>query len=138
MTNSFLGTGWSFPPAFDRVSNTVEMTSDEADIQLSLQILLSTRKGERVMLPDYGCNLDEMLFEPMTTTFKTYISEMIKTAILYFEARIDLNSVTIDDSRDTEGVIALILDYTVRTTNSRFNFVYPYYILEGTELKYGK
>lgn len=138
MTNSFLGTGWSFPPAFDGVSNTVEMTSDEADIQLSLQILLSTHKGERVMLPDYGCNLDEMLFEPITTTFKTYISEMIKTAILYFEARIDLNSVTIDDSRDTEGVIALILDYTVRTTNSRFNFVYPYYILEGTELKYGK
>ncbi len=138
MANSFLGTGWSFPPAFGRISNGVEMTSDELDIQLSLRILLSTRKGERVMQPDYGCNLDEMLFEPMTTTFKTYISEMVKTAILYYEARIDLNSVTVDDSRDAEGVIVLIIDYTVRTSNSRFNFVYPYYITEGTELKYVK
>ncbi len=134
MTNSFLGTGWSFPPAFDPESNSVEMTSDELDIQLSLQILLSTRKGERIMLPDYGCNLDEMVFEPMTTTFKTYISDMIKTAILFYEARIDLNGVTVDDSRETEGIISLILDYTVRTTNSRFNYVYPYYKIEGTEI----
>lgn len=138
MTNSFLGTGWSFPPTFDSGIDAVVMTSDEEDIQLSLQILLSTRKGERVMLPDYGCNLDEMVFEPMTTTFKTYISEMVKTAIIYYEARIDLNGVTVDDSGETEGVIVLILDYTVRTTNSRFNFVYPYYKIEGTELKYGK
>ena len=135
MINSFLGTGWSFPPAFDATDNAVEMTSDEADIQLSLQILLSTRQGERVMLPDYGCNLDEMVFEPMTTTFKTYISEMVKTAITLYEARIDLNSVTIYDSNETQGIILLEIDYTIRTTNSRFNFVYPYYKTEGTELK---
>lgn len=134
MTNAFIGTGWRFPPTFDAVTNTTEMTSDELDIQLSLQILLATRKGERVMQPDYGCNLDEMVFEPMNTTFKTYIREMIRTAILYYEARIDLNTVKIDDSRETEGVIAIILDYTVRTTNSRYNFVYPYYKKEGTEL----
>ena len=87
------------------------------------------------MQPDYGCNMDEMVFEPMTTTFKTYIREMIRTAILYYEARINLNSVTVDDSRETEGVILVILDYTIRTTNSRFNYVYPYYIQEGTELR---
>jgi len=116
------------------VATAVSMTSDEADIQLSLQILLSTSKGERVMVPDYGCNLDEMLFEPMSTTFKTYISEMIKTSILYYEARIDLNSVQVDDSRDAEGIILLIINYTVRSTNSRFNFVYPFYKNEGTEL----
>src|ERR1051325_7620968 len=135
MTNSFLGTGWSFPPTFDATADTLLLTSDEADIQLSLQILLATRKGERVMEPDYGCNLDDMVFEPMTTTFKTFIRETIKTAILYYEARIELNSVKIDDSRETEGVILVILDYTVRTTNSRFNFVYPYYKKEGTELR---
>ncbi|MGZ3764386.1 MAG: GPW/gp25 family protein [Mucilaginibacter sp.] len=134
MADSFLGTGWSFPPSFDSAANTVVMTSDEADIQLSLQILLATRKGERVMEPGYGCNLDEMVFEPMTTTFKTYISEMIKTAILYYEPRIDLNSVQLDDSQETNGVILLMINYTVRTTNSRFNFVYPYYKNEGTEI----
>jgi uncharacterized protein len=134
MSNSFLGTGWSFPPTFDSSLNTVLMTSDEADIQLSIQILLATRKGERVMVPDYGCNLDEMVFEPITTTFKTYISEMIRTAILYYESRIDLNSVQIDDSQQASGIILIVLDYTVRTTNSRFNFVYPYYKSEGTEI----
>ena len=134
MADSFLGTGWGFPPTFDPMANTVVMTSDEVDIQQSLQILLSTRQGERVMVPDYGCNLDEMLFEPMTTTFKTHIAEMVRTAILHYEARIDLNSVTVDDSQETSGIILLVLDYTIRTTNSRFNFVFPYYINEGTEL----
>jgi phage baseplate assembly protein W len=134
MADSFLGTGWSFPPQFNAAAGSAEMTSDEIDIHRSLQILLATRKGERVMVPDYGCNLDDMVFEPMTTTFKTFIRETIKTAILYYEARIELNSVKIDDSRETEGIILVILDYTVRTTNSRFNFVYPYYKKEGTEL----
>ncbi len=134
MNTDFLGTGWGFPPTFDNTTNKVAMSSDEADIQLSLQILLSTRKGERVMLPDYGCNLNEMLFEPMNTTFKSYISEMIRTAILYYEARIDLNSLLIDDSQDADGIIIINISYTVRTTNSRFNFVYPFYKREGTEL----
>ncbi|WP_259070962.1 GPW/gp25 family protein [Mucilaginibacter sp. X4EP1] len=133
--SDFLGTGWSFPPTFDNVNNTVVMTSDDVDIQLSLQILLATRTGERVMVPNYGCNLNEMVFEPITTTFKTYISEMIRTAILYYEPRIDLNAVTIDDSQSTSGVIIISVTYTVRTTNSRFNFVYPYYINEGTEIQ---
>lgn len=135
ITNSFLGRGWTFPPTFDNATDSVTMVSEEEDIHESLQILLSTRKGERIMLPDYGCNLDEMVFESMTTTFKTYIREMIRTAILFYEARIDLQTVKIDDSREVEGVILIILEYTVRTTNSRFNFVYPYYKKEGTELR---
>jgi hypothetical protein len=134
MPDSFLGTGWSFPPAFDKMAGSVEMTSDELDIQCSLQILLTTRPGERVMQPDYGCDLDEMLFEPMTTTFMTHISEMIKTAILYYEPRIQLNNVQIDDNQEAEGIILIIIDYTVSTTNSRFNYVFPYYKNEGTEI----
>jgi phage baseplate assembly protein W len=134
MPDSFLGTGWSFPPAFDKTAGSVDMTSDEVDIQCSLQILLTTRPGERVMQPDYGCDLDEMLFEPMTTTFMTHISEMIKTAILYYEPRIQLNNVQIDDSQVTDGIILVIIDYTVSTTNSRFNYVFPYYKNEGTEI----
>jgi phage baseplate assembly protein W len=134
MNTDFLGTGWGFPPTFDDTTNKVVMTSDEADIQLSLQILLSTRKGERVMVPDYGCNLDEMVFEPMNTTFKSYISEMIRTSILFYEPRIDLNSLLLDDSQDAQGIIIINISYTVRTTNSRFNFVYPFYKKEGTEI----
>lgn len=132
---SFLGTGWSFPPTFNKATLQVDMLSDEADIQSSLEILLSTRQGERVMLHKYGCNLDEMVFEPMTTTFKTYIKDMIQTAILYYEARIDVKKITLDDSRDAEGVILVIVEYIIRSTNSRYNFVYPFYKNEGTQVK---
>ena len=132
---SFLGTGWGFPPTFSKNTLEVGMLSDEEDIQNSLEILLSTRQGERVMLHKYGCNLDEMVFEPMTTTFKTYIKDMIQTAILYYEPRIDVKKITLDDSRDAEGVILVIIEYVVRSTNSRYNFVYPFYKNEGTQVK---
>jgi phage baseplate assembly protein W len=132
---SFLGTGWSFPPAFSNTGKQVEMLSDAADIQSSLEILLSTRPGERVMRPDYGCNLDELVFEPLTTTFKTYIKDLVSTAILYHEPRIEVNKIELDDTSELEGKIILTVEYTVRATNSRYNFVYPFYRAEGTELK---
>lgn len=124
---SFLGTGWSFPPSFDPQLGIANMLSDEADIQSSLEILLSTRLGERVMQPTYGCNLDEMLFEPLTTTLKTYIADLIRTAILYHEPRITVNKIDMTESNDLEGLVLIKLEYTVKSTNSRYNYVYPYY-----------
>ena len=135
ISKSFLGTGWGFPPAFSPDTNGVSMLSDADDIQSSLEILLSTRPGERVMLPKYGCNLDEMIFEPLTTTFKTYMKDLIKTAILYFEPRIEVNQIDLDDTGELEGKILIKVDYTIRSTNSRFNFVYPYYKKEGSEIQ---
>ena len=132
---SFLGTGWGFPPEFNSGSKQVNMLSDAADVQSSLEILLSTRPGERVMQPGYGCNLDELVFEPLTTTFKTYIKDLISTAILYFEPRIEINKIDLFDSGELEGVIIISIDYTIRSTNSRFNFVYPFYKVEGTQIK---
>lgn len=133
MSNSFLGTGWSFPPAFDNASASVLLTSDEADIQCSLQILLSTRPGERVLLPNYGCNLDEMLFEPLTTTFVNYIKDLINTAILYYEPRITVNNISINEDSVLDGVILIEITYTVKSTNSRFNYVFPFYKMEANQ-----
>ena len=132
---SFLGTGWDFPPSFDKAGASTAMISNEGDIQSSLEILLTTRPGERVMRPDYGCNMDELLFESLTTTFKTYIKDLISTAILYHEPRIELNKLEIDDTGELEGRILILIEYTVRATNSRFNFVFPFYRAEGTEIK---
>jgi hypothetical protein len=132
---SFLGTGWGFPPAFSNKTSDVGMLSDVDDIQSSLEILLTTRPGERVMRPDYGCNLDELVFEPLTTTFKTYIKDLISTAILYYEPRIEVNSIELDDTGELEGRILIVIDYTVSSTNTRFNFVYPFYKNEATDLK---
>jgi phage baseplate assembly protein W len=133
ISTSFLGTGWGFPPQFSSTPGQVVMLSDEDDIRSSLEILLSTRPGERVMRPDYGCNLDELVFEPLTTTFKTYIKDLITTAILFYEPRIDVNKIELDDTGEVEGRILISIDYTVRSTNSRYNFVYPFYKNENTE-----
>src|SRR3546814_13967217 len=81
------------------------MLSVSDDIRSSLEILLSTRPGERVMLPDYGCNLNELLFEPLTTTMKTYMKDLIETAILYHEPRIEVNKIELVDTGELEGQI---------------------------------
>ena len=74
---NFLGTGWSFPPTFIRASRGVKMTSGEEDIDRSLEILLSTSLGERVMLPEYGANMEELLFEPIDTGLQTLIFDRL-------------------------------------------------------------
>ena len=132
--DDFLGKGWSFPPSFNAALKSVEMTEKEEDINRSLQILLTTRTGERIMQPKYGCNMDEMVFEPLSTQVKTIIKDKIKTAILYLEPRIDVTSITINTTNELEGEILIEIEYVVRATNNRFNFVFPYYINEGTEL----
>lgn len=132
--DDFLGKGWSFPPTFNSSVKGVEMTEKVEDINRSLQILLTTRQGERVMQPKYGCNMDEMVFEPLSTAVKTIMKDKIKTAILYFEPRIDVIAIAMDTTNEPEGEVIIEIEYMVRATNSRFNFVFPYYINEGTEL----
>ena len=134
--HDFLGKGWSFPPAFNKEEAGVEITQREEDIAKSLEILLSTKVGERVMQPKYGCNMDDLIFEALDTTIKTLMVDRIRTAILYFEPRIDTLKIELNTQNELEGIIVLELDYVVRATNSRFNFVYPFYINEGTELKF--
>lgn len=131
---SFLGRGWSFPPEFSKESREVKMLEDEADIKSSLQILLSTRLGERVMVPGYGCNLEDMLFNPLNLTLKTYVIDLIRTAILYHEPRIDVSKIDIVLSDELNGVLLIDIEYTIRATNSRMNMVFPFYKEEGNEL----
>jgi phage baseplate assembly protein W len=129
----FLGTGWSFPPTFDKDGATVEMLSDENDIRSSLEILLSTSVGERIMQPRYGCNLKNFLFEPLNTTMKAYIKDLVKKAILYFEPRVKLEEISLV-ADDNNGMLVITVEYTVRTTNTRNNLVFPFYIQEGTNV----
>lgn len=134
--DDFLGKGWSFPPTFDQGQKGVLMTEKVEDIQQSLQILLTTAVGERIMQPRYGCNMDEMVFEALDTTTKTIIKDKIRTAILFFEPRIDVVGIAMNAVNELEGDILIEIEYVVRATNSRFNFVFPYYINEGTELNF--
>lgn len=131
--NNFLGTGWGFPPEFDSKEGKLLMVSNELDIEQSLHILLTTKLGERIMVPKYGCNLEDMLFQPLNLTVKTEIQDRVKTAILYHEPRIDAEKIEVDDSNQLEGEILIEVHYRVRATNSRKNLVFPFYIKEGTD-----
>lgn len=134
MNRPFLGRGWSFPPTFIRDRAGVEMLEEEADIASSLEVLLTTARGERVMLPQYGCNLEELVFESLDTRMKTLMADKVESAILYHEPRIELERVRLDDGGELEGVVLIEVTYRVKSTNSRFNFVFPYYRLEGTDI----
>ena len=136
MTNddSFLGTGWAFPPAFDRQSGSVEMVQAEEDIRQSLEILLSTSIGERVMQPLYGCNLRDYQFEPVSNTFIGFLIDLVERAILFFEPRILVENISITEPGDIqvfEGKLLISIDYVIAGTNSRYNYVYDFYLREA-------
>lgn len=132
-TGGFLGQGWSFPPTFTRSGNTLEMVKAEKDIKQSLEILLSTTLGERVMRSDFGADLHQQIFEPMDAAFSTFISDIISQAIVNYETRVDLDAVDVD-VESNDGRIVLTISYTIISTNTRSNIVYPYYLNEGTNL----
>jgi phage baseplate assembly protein W len=130
---SFLGTGWSFPPEFSPESGTVLMTSDERDIEASLRILFGTRMGERFLVPDYGLDVHDILFDPMSTSLRTFLEDRVRTALLVYEPRIRLLSLNVDSPHPSDGRLHIELEYEIRATNSRYNLVFPFYRWDGNE-----
>ncbi|MEM7374084.1 MAG: GPW/gp25 family protein [Bacteroidota bacterium] len=131
---TFLGRGWSFPPTFHH-RGEVELVADETDIQQSLQIIISTSMKERVMRPRFGCNLQDFVFDELDASLKTYVKDVVETAITYFEPRIDVEQVRLTDSTDPQnGVLMIEVEYQIRGTNTRYNLVYPYHLTEATDI----
>jgi phage baseplate assembly protein W len=132
VNKDFLGTGWSFPPTFTRHNHTVQMVSNDADIQESLWILFSTALGERMMVPQYGTGLAKMVFRTISTTLTSQMKNMVKQAILNWEPRIDVDEVQVQPDATQFGKVLINVIYTIRMTNTRSNLVYPFYLTEGT------
>lgn len=133
--NNFIGKGWSFPPSFSIANHTVDMVVGETDVQQSLQILLSTELGERVMRSDFGCNISALLYENITVTVLTKIRGIIKNAIVLHEPRIELLDVFFQSKESELGIIYIEIEYLLRATNTRKNYVFPFYLEEGTHVK---
>ncbi len=133
---AYLGTGWSFPPNFDRQSETVTMVSAEKDIEESLEILLSTSLGERVMQSEYGCNLKDYQFESMDSSLIGFLKDLVERAILFYESRIQLEKVDITEAESfesVEGVLKITVHYEIEGTNTRNNYVYDFYLREADQ-----
>jgi len=132
---SFLGTGWAFPPEFNRHSRAATMVSEDEDIRESLRILLATTPGERIMQPAYGCELKKLVFDNISTSSLTEIKDAVERAVVFLEPRIILNGITVDTEKINDGLIRILVDYTIRVTNTRSNMVYPFYFREGTDVR---
>lgn len=134
-TEQFIGTGWKFPVEFSADSREVVMLTGEELIRNSLDVLFVTSIGERIMQPGYGSELDRFVFEILSRSTITYMEAVISDAILFNEPRIAVNEIVIDpDIRDAAYVIIKI-DYTILSSNNRYNYVYPFYIKEGTNME---
>ena len=123
---SFLGTGWKFPPSFDFDRGEVEMVSDEQDIKESLIIILTTSVGERIMKPKFGSTLNESVFKIINGITLELLKDSITMAILNFEPRVTLNNIDFNLERQSEGILNIELNYTIRAINIRTNIVFPF------------
>lgn len=130
----FLGSGWSFPPKFDKYSKSVVMDNSESDIENSIRIILGTYPGERLMNPDFGCTVKRMNFENLDEGNVTRIEEIVGNALIEFEPRVKFQSIEVISKNPDEGLLVLQLNYVIIITNTRHNIVFPYYLLEGTNL----
>lgn len=135
---AFLGRGWSFPPAFNPpgggVAGGVEMVGADEDIRQSIGIILTTEPGERAMQPDFGCPLRRFVFQRMDATTQTRIKDAVYRALLHWEPRIVIEEIRVEESDGSDGIIRIGVEYAVRSTNSRFNLVFPYHVAEGSQL----
>jgi phage baseplate assembly protein W len=127
----FLGSGWSFPIRVDK-QGEIALVSREEDIRQAILVILGTSPGERVMRPDFGAGLKALVFEPINTATKALVKHRVEEALLLWEPRIDSVEVTMADERSL-GRLLLDIRYRVRATNTFFNLVYPFYLLEGKQ-----
>lgn len=131
-TGDFLGKGFGFPPEIDPATGKFKMTSGEEDIRQAVYLILMTRNKERAMLPDFGCDLHNYIYELPDSAFESQICSEIEEALARWEPRIRDTKVTLDSSGRLNGVIYLNIRYVVRATNNPNNLVFPYYLEEGT------
>lgn len=129
---SFFGQGWSFPPEFYANGGEVELVAGEEDIRQSLLIILSTATGERTMFSQFGCALSQFMFEEIDQGLINGLQNLISDALLNNEPRIRVISVNIGTTGAQGGVVLIQVEYLVRTTNNRYNLVYPFYIFEAS------
>lgn len=133
MKDSFLGRGWKFPVQVNPVTGRIMMAEFEEDIAEAIRVILGTRKGERIMRPDFGCGIFDYVFDLMDETTLRLVETEIKEAIINWEPRVYQVEARADYDEEDPGKLLINISYVVRNTNNLFNLVYPFYIREGNK-----
>lgn len=127
---AFLGTGLHFPITVDRVTGRIRESTYEENIKESIFLILMTKKGERVMRPDFGCDIHQFMFDVVDYTVQMRMKQAVKEALVRWEPRITDIEVEIRDMTSDDDTIQIGVSYRVRATNNPFNLVFPFYIRE--------
>jgi phage baseplate assembly protein W len=133
MTNDdpgFLGRGWAFPVVANRAGQ-IEYAAGEAAIEQSIRILLGTSPGERVMRPELGCGIWDLVMEPNTPQLHGRVQVRVRNALVRWEPRIDVLDVRVEAPAEQRNVLLIRIDYRIRGNNAAYNLVYPFFLQEG-------
>lgn len=126
----FLGIGWKFPLQV-AADGRIARASHEQRIEESVYLILSTARGERVMRPDFGCGIHDLVFEPNNSTSVAMVLRTVREALVAHEPRIDVLDVDADTAPEEPNLLLIRINYRIRANNVSGNMVYPYHIHEG-------
>jgi phage baseplate assembly protein W len=126
----FLGIGWKFPIQLTP-DGKVARSGHEQRIEESIYVILSTARGERLMLPDFGCGIHDMVFAPNSTATQSAVVNNVREALVAHEPRIDVLDINVETTVESPNLLLIRIDYRIRANNARGNMVYPFYIDEG-------
>jgi phage baseplate assembly protein W len=126
MAHEFLGRGWSFPIAVD--GGRIVEVGQEDKIRQAIEVILRTAPGERVTRPDFGCGIHDLVFESLSNDMLGRVISTVSEALATWEPRIDVLDVNPQQDADQPNRILIEIDYRVRSTNSRLNLVFPFYL----------
>ena len=129
----FLGRGLKFPLQVDPRTGKIAMAEHEEDIREAIGIILRTTQGERVMRPEFGAKTLDYAFAPVSSSLTNSIAHELRLILLEQEPRIRDVEIRCEDLNQREGSVVIHVSYTVRSTNNRYNHVYPFYVTEGSE-----
>jgi phage baseplate assembly protein W len=125
---SFVGRGFSWPLEIDH-TGSLKLTDGAPDLDRSIRVILLTAPGERLMRPQFGCRIWDLLFEPVTPNLLGLIAEAVRDALAQWEPRIVVEKVEPYADPDDPALVRVAIDYRVRETNDRRNLVYPFYVI---------
>jgi phage baseplate assembly protein W len=131
LQKDWLGRGWAYPVNLDPSTGGVAVAEYEPDIRQSIEIILGTAPGERVMRPDFGCGIHELVFDAIDSAMLTRIETAVTKAMVTYEPRIEVLGVRANPMYSADGVLLIEFEYRVRRTNQKDNMVYPFYFREG-------
>jgi uncharacterized protein len=125
---SFIGRGFTWPLGVDH-TGSIALTNGPDDLDRSIRIVLLTAPGERVMRPEFGCKIWDLLFEPVTPNLLGLITVAVREAIARWEPRVIVEDVTPVVDENDGALVRINVTYRVRSTNDRRNLVYPFYVI---------